>query len=117
MCVCRTKQDWDGCHHTAAEGEHDASGWVGAIGWFDGDVEIESVENGSSAGQRGQDGEESGEPTALAAAAAAAAGSLLGDLHGRRARLPATLGAPHCQLHALQGRGYQGSPLLVNSRF
>lgn len=110
--MCRTEQEWDGCHHAAAEGEHDASGRVGAVGWFDGDVEIESVEYGSSTKQRGQDGEESGEPTALAAAAR----SLLGGLQGRRARLPATLGAPHGQLHALKGRGYQGSALLVGGR-
>lgn len=120
MCVCRTKQDRDGCHHAAAEGEHDAPGRVGAVGWFDGDVEIESVEYASSAEQRGQDGEESWEPAAPAAAAlaaaAAAAGSLLGGLLGCRAGLPAALGAPHGQLHALWGRGYQGSPLLVGGR-
>lgn len=115
MSVCHTKQDRDGCHHAAAEGEHDASGRVRAVGWFDGDVEIESIEYGSGAEQRCQDGEESGEPTALAAAvlAAAAAGSLLGGLQGCRVRLPTTLGAPHSQLHALWGRGYQRSPLLV----
>lgn len=110
--MCRTQQDWQGCHHAAAEGEHHAPGRVGAVWWFDGDVEIESIEYGSSAEQRGQDGEEGGEPPPMAAAA----GSLLGGLQGRRTRLTPSLRAPHRQLHALGRRGYQGSPFLVGGR-
>lgn len=54
-CLKRTEQDGDGCHHTAAEGENDAAGYVGAVGGFNGDVEIECIEDPGGTQERGQD--------------------------------------------------------------
>lgn len=57
MCRClkRTEQDGDGCHHAAAEGENDAAGSVGAVGGFNGDVEIECIEDPGCTQERGKD--------------------------------------------------------------
>lgn len=54
-CLKRTEQDWDGCHHTEAKGENDAAGSVGAVGGFNGDIEIECIEDPGCTQKRGQD--------------------------------------------------------------
>lgn len=51
----RTEQDRDGRHHTAAEGEDDAAGYVRAVGGSDGDTEIECIEDPGSTQKRSQD--------------------------------------------------------------
>lgn len=75
-CLKRTEKDGDGCHHTAAEGENNTASNIGAVGGFNGDIEIECIEDPGCAQKRGQDREESGNSATLAAftlAAAAAA--------------------------------------------
>lgn len=54
-CLKRTKQDGDGCHHTAAEGENDAAGCVGAVGGFNGDMEIECIQDPGCTEKGGED--------------------------------------------------------------
>lgn len=54
-CLKRTEQDGDGCHHTAAEGEDDTAGHVGAVGGFNGDIEIECIQDPGRTEKRGQD--------------------------------------------------------------
>lgn len=87
----RTEQDGDRSHHTAAEGEDDATGCVGTVGRSDGDVEIECVEDPSSTQKRSQDRHESGNAARVAAFTLAAALStlrgLLGSLAGLRPAL------------------------------
>lgn len=69
----RTNQDGEGCHNTAAEGENDATRYVGAVGRFNGNVEIECIEDPSRTQKRGQDGEEGGNSSAVTAFTLAAA--------------------------------------------
>lgn len=108
----RTEQDGDRCHHAAAEGEGDATGCVGTLGWFDGNVEIERVEDPSSTQKRRQDRQESrNAPRAAALTLAAALSTIRGLLCGLEGLHPA-LRAPHHQLHALRGRAYQRSTLV-----
>lgn len=108
----RTEQDGDWSHHTAAEGEDDATGCVGTVGRSDGDVEIECVEDPSSAQKRSQDRQESGNAARVAAFTLAAALSTLRGLLGSLAGLRPALWPPHRQLHALRGRAYQRSTLV-----
>lgn len=105
-----TEQDGDRSHHAAAEGEGDATGRVGTVGRFDGDVEIERVEDPSSTQKRRQHRQESRNAARVAASTLAAALSTppLGSLAG----LHPALRAPHRQLHALRGRAYERSTLV-----
>lgn len=108
----RTEQDGDRCHHTAAEGEGDATGCVGTVGRFDGDVEIEGVEDPGGKQKRSQDREESRNAARETALTPAAALSTLGGLLRSLAGLHPALRAPRRQLHALQGRANQRSALV-----
>lgn len=83
----RTEQDGDRCHHAAAEGEGDATGCVGTVGRFDGDVEIERVEDPRSKQKRSQDRQESRDAARAAALTPAAALSTIGGLAGLRPAL------------------------------
>lgn len=110
----RTEQDGDRCHHTAAEGEGDATGCVGTVGRFEGNVEIECVEDPSSKQKRRQDWQESRNAARVAAFTLAAALSTIGGLPRSLAGLHPALWAPHRQLHALRGWAYQ-RPTLVRA--
>lgn len=117
VCVCEThtEQDGDSGHHTAAQGENDAAGYVREVRGFDGHVEIECIEDPGRTQKRGQHREESGDSAALTACAlAAAALPPIRSLPRSHASLSPALGAPHSQLHALRQRPYQ-RPTLVHS--
>lgn len=117
VCVCEahTEQDGDSGHHTAAQGENDAAGYVREVRGFDGHVEIECIEDPGRTQKRDQHREESGDSAALTACAlAAAALPPIRSLPRSHASLSLALGAPHSQLHALRRRPYQ-RPTLVHS--
>lgn len=114
-CLKRTEQDGDGCHHAAAEGENNAAGCVRAVWGFNGDIEIECIEDPDCTQQRGQGREKSGNSAALTAftlAAAAAASSPIRSPRRGFTSLCLLLWTPHSQLHALWRRAYQRSPLV-----
>lgn len=119
MSVCRwwkrTEQDGGGCHHATAQGENDTAGNVRAVGGFNGDIEIECIEEPSCTQKRSQHWEECKNSAALTASRPAAATATLSSIWSLLwglASLSLALWGPHGQLHAFRRWAYQRSTLV-----